>query len=329
MGNPRPTETVIALKELQKVYQPNRRRQSGEVKALAGISLEVLRGEFFGLLGPNGAGKTTTVGILTTRVLPTGGSALIDGIDVVRDSVTIKRRIGVVAQANNLDRSLTARENLLFHAEYFGVSKQERERRADELLAHFQLTERANEKTDGYSGGMAQRLKIARALMHAPSILFLDEPTAGLDPQARRTLWELLRELNQNGQTIFLTTHNMDEADQLCGRVAIMDKGKLLAVNTPAALKQEVPGGYLIELRGRAPEAVAVTLAAQMRALPGVADVTVSDDLFRLYAGHAEGLLAQAMHLASQQGVMITYAHVAEPSLENLFLHLTGRSLEQ
>lgn len=321
-------ETVIELKELQKIYKPNRRRQSGEVKAVDGITLEVSRGEFFGLLGPNGAGKTTTVGILTTRVLPTGGLALIDGMDIVSDSVVIKRRIGVVAQANNLDRSLTARENLLFHAEYFGVSKAERERRADDFLQRFQLAERANEKPDAYSGGMAQRLKIARALMHEPAILFLDEPTAGLDPQARHTLWELLRELNKNGQTIFLTTHNMEEADQLCSRVAIMDKGKLLAVNTPAALKLEVPGGYLIELRGHAPEDVAQTLASQLRVLPGVEDVSISDDLFRLYARHAEGLLAQAMHLAGQQGVLITYAHVSEPSLENLFLHLTGRSLE-
>jgi len=322
-------ETVISLKNLEKVYKANRRRQSGEVNAVNGITLDVVRGEFFGLLGPNGAGKTTTVGILTTRVLPTGGVALIDGIDVASASSDIKRRIGVVAQANNLDRGLTARENLLFHAEYFGVAKDEREKLANELLTRFQLEGRANEKPDGYSGGMAQRLKIARALMHKPAILFLDEPTSGLDPQARRTLWELLDELNKGGQTIFLTTHNMEEADQLCDRVAIMDKGKLLAVNTPAALKQQVPGGYLLELRGRAPEAKANAFAEKLRALPGVVDVTVNDDLFRLYAGHAEGLLAQAMHLASQQDVMITEAHVAEPSLENLFLHLTGRSLEQ
>jgi len=322
-------QPVIELKELQKVYKANRRRQSGEVNAVNGVTLEVISGEFFGLLGPNGAGKTTTVGILTTRVLPTGGLALIDGMDVATASSAIKQRIGVVAQANNLDRGLTARENLLFHAAYFGVPKEEREKLANELLKRFQLEGRANEKTDGYSGGMAQRLKIARALMHRPAILFLDEPTSGLDPQARRTLWDLLGELNRKGQTIFLTTHNMEEADQLCNRVAIMDKGKVIAVDTPAVLKKQVPGGYLIELRGRAPEAAAQELATKLRALPGVVDVSVNDDLFRLYAGHAEGLLAQAMHLAGQHDVMITSAHVAEPSLENLFLYLTGRSLEQ
>jgi len=321
--------TAIALKGVQKVYKANRRRQSPEVKAVDDVSLEVNRGEFFGLLGPNGAGKTTTLGILTTRVLPTGGVALIEGLDIARAPVAVKQRIGVVAQVNNLDRNLTARENLLFHARYFGVPKIEREQRADRLLARFELEGRANEKPDAYSGGMAQRLKIARALMHEPAILFLDEPTSGLDPQARRTLWELLIELNKSGQTTFLTTHNMEEADQLCGRVAIMDKGKLLAVDTPAKLKQGVPGGYLIELRGRAPEATTLALASMLRTLPEVVEVSVTDDLFRLYAGHAEGLLAKAMHLASAQGVMITNAHVAEPSLENLFLHLTGRSLEQ
>lgn len=322
-------ETVIALKELQKVYKANRSRRSAEVKAVDGISLEVARGEFFGLLGPNGAGKTTTIGILTTRVLPTGGTALIDGLDVARSPVAVKQRIGVVAQANNLDRSLTARENLLFHAAYFGVPRATREERADKFLTHFQLKARADEKPDAYSGGMAQRVKIARALMHEPAILFLDEPTTGLDPQARRSLWELLTELNAGGQTIFLTTHNMEEADQLCRRIAIVDQGKLLALDTPAKLKQEVPGGYLIELHVRGTEASTNSLTATLRTLPGVVDVSATEGLLRMYASQAEGLLANAMRVAGEQGVMVTDAHVAEPSLENLFLHMTGRSLEQ
>jgi ABC-2 type transport system ATP-binding protein len=158
-------ETVIAVEDLRKTYQP-KTRKAPEVKALEGISFEVPRGEFFGLLGPNGAGKTTTIGILTTRVLPTGGTATVDGIDAARDPVAVKRRIGVVPQMNNLDRSLTAREILLFHAEYFGVARQAREKHAEELLARFELAERADEKINGFSGGMVQRLKIARALMH-------------------------------------------------------------------------------------------------------------------------------------------------------------------
>src|SRR5918911_4137924 len=260
-------ETVIAVEDLRKSYRAKANRRSVEVKAVDGITFGVARGEFFGLLGPNGAGKTTTIGILTTRVVPTGGSAVVGGVDVARAPVAVKRQIGVVPQVNNLDRSLTGRENLLFHAEYFGVPKAVRERRARELLERFQLAERADEKTTAYSGGMAQRLKIARALMHDPAILFLDEPTTGLDPQSRRALWDMLLELHAKGQTIFLTTHYMEEADQLCQRIAIMDKGKLLALDAPGKLKASVPGGYLIELRTRAANGDGDALAGLLRAM--------------------------------------------------------------
>src|SRR5207248_7859623 len=243
-------ETAIAVEDLRKTYQP-KTRKGVEVKALDGISFEVSRGEFFGLLGPNGAGKTTTIGILTTRVVPTGGVASIEDVDVARDPVTVKRRIGVVPQVNNLDRSLTAKEILLFHAEYFGVPKHEREKHAQSLLERFELADRADEKINGFSGGMVQRLKIGRALMHDPALLFLDEPTTGLDPQSRRAMWDLLTELNQKGLTILLTTHYMEEADQLCGRTAIIDHGKVLALDSPAQLKRSVPGGYLVELQVR------------------------------------------------------------------------------
>jgi ABC-2 type transport system ATP-binding protein len=321
-------ETVIAVEDLRKSYRAKAGRQSVEVKAVDGISFGVARGEFFGLLGPNGAGKTTTIGILTTRVVPTGGTATVGGVNVARRPVAVKRQIGVVPQVNNLDRSLTGRENLLFHAEYFGVPKGVRERRAKELLERFQLAERADEKTTGYSGGMAQRLKIARALMHDPAILFLDEPTAGLDPQSRLALWDLLIELNAKGQTLFLTTHYMEEADQLCRRVAIMDKGKLLALDRPARLKAGVPGGYLIELEVRdGGDGSRAALDAELSALKGVVKVESRDGAVRVYSDHAEGLLADAMRLASARGVAVTHARVAEPSLENLFLHLTGRSL--
>ena len=320
-------ESVIAVHDLKKTYKPKSKDRSIEVKAIDGISFEIDRGEFFGLLGPNGAGKTTTIGILTTRVMPTGGSATVEGIDVALHPVSVKRRIGVVPQVNNLDRSLTARENLLFHAEYFGIPKRVREQRAEELLTRFQLIDRADEKPTTFSGGMAQRMKIARALMHDPAILFLDEPTTGLDPQSRRAMWDMLAELNSKGQTIFLTTHYMEEADQLCKRIAIMDKGKLLEVDTPARLKSNVPGGYLIELQVQSKDGTGATLADQLKSLAGVVEVKTQNDLIRLYADKAEGLLANAMRLASELGVMVTNARVSEPSLENLFLHLTGRSL--
>src|SRR5216110_250389 len=321
-------ETVIAVEDLKKTYRP-KGRKGVEVTALAGISFEVSRGEFFGLLGPNGAGKTTTIGILTTRVVPTGGIGRIEGIDVARDPVAVKRSIGVVPQVNNLDRSLTAREILVFHAEYFGVTRQKREQHANELLKRFELAERADEKVTGFSGGMVQRLKIARALMHDPAILFLDEPTTGLDPQSRRAMWDLLTELNAKGQTILLTTHYMEEADQLCRRIAIIDHGKLLALDSPAQLKRSVPGGYLIELQVRERNSAAQSFAAALPSLPGVVEVKNDQDRIRIYADKAEGLLANAMRLAGERNVMVTDAHVAEPSLENLFLHLTGRSLRE
>jgi len=317
-------ESAIAVEDLRKTYQP-KTRKGVEVRALEGISFQVARGEFFGLLGPNGAGKTTTIGILTTRVMPTGGEAKIEGIDVAQNPVAVKRRIGVVPQVNNLDRSLTAREILQFHAEYFGVPKHQREHNARQLVERFELADRLDEKVTGYSGGMVQRLKIARALMHDPAILFLDEPTTGLDPQSRRSMWDLLSELNAKGLTVLLTTHNMEEADQLCRRIAIIDHGKLLALDSPAQLKRSVPGGYLIELqvRGKVTESFIVAF----RSLPGVVDIKPDHDRVRIYADRAEGLLANAMRLLSNDGVMVTDAHVAEPSLENLFLHLTGRSL--
>src|SRR6266567_3171582 len=255
-------DKVIVVENLQKVYKPKSRKQTLEVKAVDGISFEIERGEFFGLLGPNGAGKTTTIGVLTTRVIPTGG------------------------------------QNLVFHAEYFGIPKRVREQRAQELLDRFQLAERADEKPTVYSGGMAQRLKIARALMHDPAILFLDEPTTGLDPQARRAIWDLLSELNAKGQTIFLTTHYMDEADHLCQRIAIMDKGKLLEMDAPAQLKRSVPGGYLIELQVQSADGAIDSLASALPALAGVVDVKVQNNTIRVYADKAEGLLANAMRVA-------------------------------
>ncbi len=320
--------SVISVRDLKKIYK-SQGRLLRQVTALDGISFEVERGEFFGLLGPNGAGKTTTIGILTTRVRPTGGLALIENQNVADDPVAVKRRIGVVPQANNLDRSLTACENLLFHAEYFGIARNERERRARELLERFQLADRADEKPSAYSGGMVQRLKIARALMHDPGILFLDEPTTGLDPQARRAIWDLLLELNSRGQTMFLTTHYMEEADQLCRRIAILDRGKLLAIDAPAGLKALIPGGYMVELQVRSDGERSRVFQSRLRDLPGVVEVQAQDGVIRVYTDKGDGLLVQAIRLAGEHQVVVTDAHVEEPSLENLFLHLTGRHLRE
>ena len=217
--------------------------------ALDSVSFEIRAGEIFGLLGPNGAGKSTTIGILTTRTQPTSGRAIVGEYDVWRQQVKAKRLIGVVPQRPNLDFSLTAREILTFHGAYFGQSSRERERRADELLEKFKLTDRATHMVRTFSGGMMQRLSIARAMMHDPEVLFLDEPSAGLDPQTRLLLWETIRDYNRLGKTIVLTTHYMDEADALCDRLAIIDHGKIIAQGTPAELKATIPGGYLLRLR--------------------------------------------------------------------------------
>src|SRR5215469_3306372 len=220
------------------------------------ISFSVQRGETFGLLGPNGAGKTTTIGILTTSVLPSSGRATIAGIDVVANPISAKQRIAVVPQRNNLDRTLRISEILTYHAAYHGVPRAERTARALTLLEDLCLSARRKEKLGWLSGGLEQRVMLARALMHEPEVLFLDEPTNNLDPQARLFLWERIRVLKERGVTVVLTTHDMEEADRLCGRIAIMDQGHILALDTPDGLKRLIPGGTMLELRIRVPQVV-------------------------------------------------------------------------
>src|SRR5947208_13773064 len=240
-----------------------------EVVALDGLSLEVRPGEIFGLLGPNGAGKSTTVGILTTRIRPTAGTAWIGDFNVWERRVDVKRLIGVVPQRPNLDFALTAREVLTFHGAYFGLTSAERNARADALLDRFKLSDRANQLLHGFSGGMMQRLSIARAMMHDPAVLFLDEPSAGLDPQTRLLLAEMVREYNGAGKTILLTTHNMEEADSLCHRVAIVDHGRIIASGTPPELKRSIPGGFVVRVHFSAAPA---PLVEALRGLPGVTE---------------------------------------------------------
>jgi ABC-2 type transport system ATP-binding protein len=301
------------------------KKKKFEVVALAGISLEIRPGEIFGLLGPNGAGKTTTIGILTTRTQPTGGRAFIGEYDVWREPVNAKRLIGVVPQRPNLDFALTAREILQFHGAYFGQNARERTRRAEELLEKFKLTDRADHMVRGFSGGMMQRLVIARAMMHDPEVLFLDEPSAGLDPQTRLLLWEIVRDYNRQGKTIVLTTHYMDEADTLCERLAIIDHGRIIAIGSPKELKESIPGGYLLRLRfDRLPE----ELLASLRALPGVSEVRAGDGVAAdVYADRGGPLISAIVNSAQAAGAELHDVHIAEPSLETLFLHHTGRSL--
>ncbi len=310
---------VIKTSELTKVYPGT------DFAAVDRLNLSVTAGEIFGLLGPNGAGKTTTAGMLTTRVVPTSGSAYVGGIDVIAEPALAKQLIGIVSQQNTLDRQLTVRENLYFHGRLFGISAEESRRIADELLAQFQLANWADASVFALSGGMAQRLMMARSIFHRPAVLFLDEPTAGLDPQSRLALWEILGQLNGEGQTVLLTTHYMEEADQLCDRVAIMDAGKILALDTPAALKQSVGADTIVNVKASGDPAALAELLAE--AIPETTRARVADDGVELHVKGADRIVPRAIGAAEQAGFDVVDLSVAEPSLETVFINLTGREL--
>ena len=298
---------------------------TGEVVALQALDLDIHEGEFFGLLGPNGAGKTTTIGILTTRVLATGGTARVSGVDVATDAVRVRTHIGVVPQRPNPDRSLNALENLVYHAAYFGIPRSIAEQRARELMTRLDIADKTQAKVDQLSGGQQQRLMIARALIHEPDVLFLDEPTVGLDPQARLDLWAILRDLHNQGRTIVMTTHYMEEADRLCDRVGIVDRGKLLALDTPARLKERAPGGTLIELQL---DGEAQGLVPAVTALEGVLRAEAQGTVLRAYSERGGRIISPLIQLVEDAGAHVKNIGLTEPSLETLFVSLTGRKLD-
>lgn len=277
---------MIEIKNLCKSY--------GSIRAVVDLNLRIEEGEIFGLLGPNGAGKTTTVRMLTMLTRPAAGEAYIAGYEVQRELGRMRNAIGVVPQHMNLDQELTARENLELHGRLYKMHAAERRRRIEELLAFVELSDRADELVSRFSGGMKRRLMIARALMHKPSVLFLDEPTVGLDPQTRRRLWDLIRQMNRDGVTVLLTTHYIEEAEALCHRVGIMDRGRLIALGTPVELKEGV-GRFAVEV------------------FDGEEVITT------FYRTQEEALACAAR---AGDGVM-----VRETSLEDVFVKLTGRKV--
>jgi len=312
-------DEVIRCEKLTKRYH------DGNILAVDQLDMKVHHGEIFGLLGPNGAGKTTTVGMLTTLVVPTGGKAVVAGIDVVAHPALVKQVIGVVAQTNNLDRALTVWENLYYHGLFFGMKSRESREAADKLLVDFRLSERGKAEVMAISGGMAKRLQVARALMHKPSVLFLDEPTAGLDPQARLALWEILNKLHAEGQTILLTTHYMEEADAICDRLAIMDHGHILAVNTPKGLKESVGADSIVTISATGNlDALAKLLQDKIE---GATKALRVDGTIKLHIKGVTGVLPKVVSVAEQGGFNITDLSVAEPTLENVFINLTGKEL--
>jgi ABC-2 type transport system ATP-binding protein len=323
---------VVVVEDLRKTYPGS--RKDAPVEAVRGLSFAVEKGEFFGLLGPNGAGKSTTLGCITTLVRPTGGRILVDGVDVAQEPIEARRRIAVVPQVRNLDRDLSVREVLTYHGRYFGLAAAEREARADRLLKALQVSEKADAKPLSLSGGMQQRVMIARALMHDPQVLLLDEPTTGLDPQARRLLWETLRELHAGGLSVILTTHYMEEADQLCQRLAIVDHGRILTIDTPANLKKSLPGGHILDLWARSSSA----LLPRLEVVPGVVRTETLADAaqdgqdvqrLRLFVDARDGLLDRVLHEVREGGGDLRHVSLTQPSLEDVYIHLTGRELRE
>ncbi len=310
---------VIHTEDLTKVYPGT------DFAAVDRLNLDVRAGEIFGLLGPNGAGKTTTAGMLTTRVVPTSGRAFLAGIDVAAHPALAKQLSGIVSQQNTLDRQLTVWENLYFHGRLFGMGAKASRHTADQLLAQFQLAKWAKASVYALSGGMAQRLMVARAIFHRPSVLFLDEPTAGLDPQSRLALWDLLGELHRAGQTILLTTHYMEEADQLCDRVAIMDHGRILALDTPAALKQTVGADTVVTVKTSGDAGQLAGLLSQEVA--GVTRTRPVDGGLQLHVQGGDRLVPRLVLAAERGGFDLNDLSIAEPSLETVFINLTGKEL--
>jgi ABC-2 type transport system ATP-binding protein len=316
-----PTHAVIRTIDLTKVYP------GATDPAVDRLSLEVQTGEIFGLLGPNGAGKTTTAGMLTTRVVPTSGRAFIGDIDVVAHPALAKQLTGIVSQQNTLDRQLTVWENLYFHGRLFGMGGRDSRRIADDLLERFQLTNWAAASVFALSGGMAQRLMVARAVFHRPAVLFLDEPTAGLDPQSRLALWEMLGELNREGQTVVLTTHYMEEADHLCQRVAIMDHGRVVALDTPAGLKRSLGADSVVTVKAEGdPQQLAKLLS---RTLTGVTRTRCIDGGVELHIAGAAHLVPRVVNAAEEGGFDVIDLSVTEPTLETVFIQLTGKELRE
>jgi len=310
---------AIHTQELTKVYP------GADFAAVDRLNLDVRTGEIFGLLGPNGAGKTTTAGMLTTRVVPTSGRGFVGGVDITAHPALVKQLSGIVSQQNTLDRQLTVWENLYFHGRLFGISSKQSRLTTDELLGQFQLTKWAKASVYALSGGMAQRLMVARAIFHRPAVLFLDEPTAGLDPQSRLALWGMLGRLNGEGQTILLTTHYMEEADKLCNRVAIMDHGRILALGTPAELKQSVGADTVVTVRTSGNQGQLSELLT--REVEGVTRTRSVDGAIQLHMQASERLVPRIVLSAERAGFDILDLSIAEPSLETVFINLTGKEL--
>ena len=313
---------MIQTRALKKTFPA----KAGPVEAVRGVDLSVGDGEIFGFLGPNGAGKTTTLRMLTTLITPSAGEATVAGADLLKEPNLIRERIGYVAQGGGSDPQESGRRELVIQGRLYGMSKPEAAQRAAEILTLLELDSAADRKTDTYSGGMKRRLDIGLGIIHRPSLLFLDEPTTGLDPQARARIWDEVKRLRDNGMTIFLTTHYLEEADALCDRLAIIDHGLIVAEGSPDALKREVAGDLVtLGVADKAAEAV-LTLA---KAQPFVREASRGEGVVRLYVEHGETAVPQLLRLLDGAGLSPTTIAMSRPSLDDVFLRKTGRSLRE
>ncbi|WMW24339.1 ATP-binding cassette domain-containing protein [Methanolobus sediminis] len=304
-----------------------------QVKAVKGINIEVKKGELFGLLGPNGAGKSTLIGMLATMLRPTEGTARVWGYDIRSEPTEVRMSIGVVFQGTTLDQKLTGRENLDIHGRLYGLGKKERHERIDEVLKLVELTDWADEVVQKYSGGMMRRLEIARGLMHHPNVLFLDEPTLGLDPQTRNHIWEYIKKLNQEKNiTMILTTHYMEEADMLCNRIAIIDHGEIIAEGTPAELKAEL-GGDIITLTFISEDEAAKMVEhyknhkIQTNHNADTTEITTTGTSIRITATDGERTIPELMKISTELNLHIESVSLRKPTLDDVFLHHTGKNI--
>jgi ABC-2 type transport system ATP-binding protein len=312
------TDPILVVSDLQKSF--------GERQAVRGVSFRVARGEIFGMLGPNGAGKTTTISMITGLLPPDGGSITVDGLDLRTQATAVKEKLGLVPQELALYPTLSARQNLNFFGRIYGLDGKELKARVDEGLEMAGLMDRANQAIQTYSGGMKRRINIAAGLLHRPAVLFLDEPTVGVDPQSRNAIFENVEALNRAGMTVIYTTHYMEEAERLCHRVAIIDEGQCIALDTPMALIRSLGGGIVL-LGVVADQAEGV--AEQVAQLPAVKAVSRTDGQLKIETHRVQEALMGALDIANRLDARLTSLEILEPNLESVFLHLTGKKLRQ
>ena len=310
---------AIVAQGLAKTY-------NGKVKAVESVSFSVEPGGIFGFLGPNGAGKTTTVSMLTGNLAPSGGQAIVDGVDVFRHPELVKRKIGLVFQESTSDSDLTGRENLELAAALFGVPRRTARQTIDALLERMQIGDAADRLTKTYSGGMRRRLELAVGIIHSPRVLFLDEPTLGLDPQGRAGFWRYVQELRKDhGMTVFVTTHYLDEADSICDRIAIIDHGHLVATGTPSELKDRL-GGDIVTIRPVEPDP---NLDGVLQSVPGVVSVAQQDGVHRVKGPRGEALIPGLVDACARSGIALASVSLKRPSLDEVFLEFTGREFRE